>query len=109
MENIPQHFAPFEREEGRVIEKISAREELEKIIKFSSDETLVEAEKRPQDVIMAAKDYLERLAGADEKKAEELAELIKRAEKEIHKKRLSEIGPVTKVDASRKRSFRKHF
>lgn len=106
MESMDKKYAaPFEKEEEKIIERIDARKELEKIIQFSDDTS---AEKRPQDIIMAAKDYVEKLGVVDEKKAEELAELIDRAEKEIHKKRLSEIGPITKVDTSRKRSFRKH-
>jgi len=107
MESIgKEHVAPFEKEEEKIIERIDAQEKLEKIIQFSDDTS---AEKRPQDIIMAAKDYLEKLGGVDEEKTKELVELIERAEKEIHKKRLSEVGPITKVDTSRKRSFRKHF
>lgn len=95
MESMDKKYAaPFEKEEEKIIERIDAQKELEKIIRFSDDTS---AEKRPQDIIMAAKDYVERLEAVDEKKAKELAELIDRAEKEIHKKRLSEVGPITKV------------
>ncbi len=109
MENIPEHFAPFEREENKAIERISAREELEKIIKFSSDE-MPKNEKRPQDIILAAKDYLERISAIDSDRSKNLSELIKRAEREAYKKRLSEVGPITEVQnqKGKKRVFRKH-
>jgi hypothetical protein len=99
MENIP-HLAPFEREEGKLIEGISAREQLEKIIKFSDDSL---EEKKPQDIIMAAKDYVERLGGVDEEKAKELISLIERAEKEFHTRRMAEVGPIAKVHNQRKK------
>lgn len=108
MENIPQfnpeeekeHLAPFEREEGKLLERISAREQLEKIIKFSDDSL---EEKKPQDIIMAAKDYVERLGGVDEEKARELISLIERTEKEFHTKRMAEVGPIIKVHNRKKK------
>lgn len=107
MESMEKKYtAPFEKEEEKIIERISAREELKKIIQFSDDTS---AEKKPQDIIMAAKDYVERLGGVDEEKARELTALIEKAEKEFHKRRLDEVGKITKVDTSRKKSFRKSF
>lgn len=100
-----KYIAPFKKEEEKIIERISAREELKKIIQFSDDTS---TEKKPQDIIMAAKDYIERLSGVDEEKAKELTALIERAEKEFHKRRMAEVGRITKVDTSKK-SFRKSF
>lgn len=107
MESMDKKYtAPFRKEEEKIIERISAQEELKKIIQFSDDTSV---EKKPQDTIMAAKDYLEKLGGADEEKAKELTILIERAEKEFHKRRMVEVGKITKVDTSRKKIFRKYF
>ncbi len=107
MESMDKKYtAPFRKEEEKIIERISAQEELKKIIQFSDD---ISTEKRPQDILMAAKDYIERLSGVDEEKAKKLTALIERAEKEFHKRRMVEVGPIIKVDTSRKKSFRKSF
>ena len=109
-----KYSAPFEKEEEKIIERINTQEELSQIeaqkklggiIKFSDDSQ----EKKPQDIIMAARDYAERLSGVDDDKAVEILELIKKAEMVFHKQRASEIGPVTKIDTSRKKSFKKNF
>lgn len=99
------HAAPFKKEEEKIIERISAQEELKKIIQFSDDTSM---KKKPQDVIMAAKDYIERLSAVDKGKAEELNALIEKAEKEFHKRRIAEVGLITKIDTSKK-SFKKSF
>lgn len=72
------------KEEEKMIERINAQEELEKIIKLSDDS----GEKNPWDIIEAAKDYLEKMGGVDEEAAKRLGELIEKAEKEMDRRRV---------------------
>ncbi|MEW5907562.1 MAG: hypothetical protein AB1643_00015 [Patescibacteria group bacterium] len=111
MEEIPkaesnqqeqEHLAPFERQEGKRIEEIDAQEQLEKIINFS-DDIPGKDKKRTQDLIMAARNYLDWLKNSDPDSAKDLELLINKAQDKFHKENLLKIRPIKTLDQKKEK------